>query len=463
VDNKRTVFWQQGMFLQPQHFQLTQMHQQFLLKPVVESGLPYFWGIGELEVNAGTLSSKVFELVRAALHFRDGTYIEFPGNALIQPRSFDGTWNDADKPFTIHAGVRKLSEVEPNVTVLKSLGAVGDVTTRYVTTTDPEEVADLYSDGPAAQVKRLTHVVRLFWEDELGNADNYETIPIARLERDGDTIRLSSRFIPPCVASGGSDTLVRLVKEIRDSIAGRTRQLEEFKAPREMQKADFDASYMVYLLALRSLNRYVPLLFHYTETRQVHPWVIYGALRQMIGELSSFSERFNMLGESGEGESNLPAYDHQDIGRCMGAAASLVTQMLNEITIGPELLAHMKRVEPGQYVAELSKAFFGPRNRYYFVMRTEGDPDAAVRSFLSEAKIGTLDQLPTLISRALPGIEAIHLPVAPQGLPRRAYSIYFRIEQVSEEWSEVEQDGNLAVYWSGAPDDVSIDVVVLRR
>jgi len=463
MDNKKSIYWHQGMFLQPQHFQLTEMHQQFRLKPVIESGLPFFWGVGDMEIDAGTLPSKVFELIRASLHFRDGTYVEFPGNALIQPRSFDAAWTDPDKPFTIYAGVRKHSGVEPDVTVLKSLAAAGEVTSRYVTTADPEEVADIYSDGPAAQVKRLTMVVRLFWESELPNAENFDVLPIARLERDGDAIRVSSRFIPPCVNVGASDTLLRLVKEIRDSIAGRTRQLEEFKAPREMQKADFDASYMVYLLALRSLNRYTPLLFHYTESRQVHPWVIYGALRQMIGELSSFSERFNMLGESGDGESNLPQYDHQDIGRCMGAAASLVTQMMNEITIGPELLARMPQVEPGQFVAELPKTFFGPRNRYYLVMRTEADPDATVRSFTAEAKIGTLEQLPTLINRALPGIEAIHLPVAPQGLPRRAYSSYFRIEQVSEEWVEVEQQGNLAVYWSSAPEDVNIDVVVLRR
>jgi type VI secretion system protein ImpJ len=430
---------------------------------VLDSGLPYFWGVGDLEIVPGQLVNNVIELTRATLLFRDGTYIEFPGNALIPPRSFEGAWVDGDKPFTVYVGLRRLSEVEPNVTVVKSLDAATDVNTRYVTTADPDNVADVYADGPSAQVKHLNHVVRLFWESELANAEQYDTVPVARLERDGEAIRISARFIPPCFVSGASDALVRLVKEIRDSIAGRTRQLEEYKAPREMQKAEFDASYMVYLLALRSLNRYTPLLFHYTETRQVHPWQIYGTLRQLVGELSSFSERFNMLGETAEGEANLPVYDHQDIGRCMSSASSLITQMLNELTIGPELLVHMQLNADGYYEAELSKSFFGARNRYYIVMRTESEPEEAVRSFLSEAKVGTSEQLPTLISRALPGIETIHMPAAPQGLPRRAYSIYFRIEQVSDGWSDVEHHGNLAIYWSSAPADVSMDVVVLRR
>lgn len=463
MESKRPIYWHQGMFLQPQHFQLSELHRQFLQKPLLESGLPFFWGVGDLEIVPGQLANKVIELTRATLLFRDGTYIEFPGNALIPPRSFEGAWIDGDKPFTIYAGVRRLSEAEPNVTVAKSLDAAMDVGTRYVTTADPDEVADIYADGPSAQVRRLNHVVRLFWEGELANAEQYDTVPVARLERDGDAIKVSARFIPPCFVSGASEALVRLVKDIRDSIAGRTHQLEEYKAPREMQKAEFDASYMVYLLALRSLNRYTPLLYHYTETRQVHPWQIYGTLRQLIGELSSFSERFNMLGESADGESNLPAYDHQDIGRCMSAASALITQMLNELTIGPELLVHMPLNAQGYYEAELSKSFFGPRNRYYIVMRTEADPEEVVRSFIAEAKVGTTAQLPTLISRALPGIETIHMPAAPQGLPRRAYSLYFRIEQVSEGWADAEQHGNLAIYWSSAPADVSIDVVVLRR
>ena len=67
---------------------------------------------------------------------------------------------------------------------------------------------------------------------------------------------------------------------------------------------------MVYILALRSVNRYVPLLHHYTETPNVHPWIIYAALRQLVGELSSFSERVNALREFSDYDSRLSRYDH---------------------------------------------------------------------------------------------------------------------------------------------------------
>ena len=147
---------------------------------------------------------------------------------------------------------------------------------RCLTTHDAEEFPDLYSDGPVAEVKGLSYVVRVLWEDELVNLTDYEVLPAAVLERNQDTIRQVARFIPPSHSLNGSNALYDVVKEIRDEVSARAHQLEQYKSPREMQKAEFDGSYMVFLLALRTLNRYTPLLHHYLESPHIHPWVIYG-------------------------------------------------------------------------------------------------------------------------------------------------------------------------------------------
>jgi len=459
----RPVFWYQGLFLQPQHFQLSDLHARSHLKPVLEHGLPHFWGVGAIEIAAGALAGNVLDVTRLRLLFRDGTFVDCPGNALLRPRSFEGAWTETDKPFTCYVGLKKLSEVEANVTVVPTYDDVSGVRTRFVTSADPEQIRDIYGDGPIAQYKSLRYVLKIFWETELAHLDDFDLVPIARLEKDGDAIRLSDKFIPPCIATSGSAALARIMREIRDEVTGRSRQLAEHKSPRELQRAEFDANYMVYLLALRSLNRCAPLLLHLSETPQVHPWAAYGMLRQLIGELSSFSDRFNMLGESDSGEALLPAYDHLELGRCFTAASNLVTQLLNEITIGPELMVRLEPQEDGLYAADLARDFFSSRNRYYLVLRTERPADEVVPGFLQEAKLGARAQIPTLVSRALPGVETIHMAQPPQGLPRRAYSIYFRVEQFSEQWDAVEARGNVALYWAGAPDDLAADLVVVRR
>lgn len=464
MEEQQAIYWHQGMFMQPQHFQMADLHNQFRSKPLMDAGLPYFWGVGALHINTSSVVNRVIEIDSAQLLFEDRTYVEYPGGAVIAPRSFDTAWVEGDKPLMVYLGLKKLSSQEKNVTLVESLSAVSAVSTRYVSLSNPPEVADLFSDGPASQVRTLQHVVKIFFETELPNIEGFELIPIACLVRDGDTVKLDDDFIPPSYTLGASDVLMRTIREIRDELSGRTRQLQEYKSPREMQKAEFDASYMSFLLALRSLNRACPYLFHLTETRQVHPWVAYGTLRQLIGELSSFSERFNMLGEStdGSGTVGLPPYKHTDLHRCFERAHVLISTLLNEITVGPEFLAILEYRE-GAYLGDLPPSFFDRRNRFYLVIRTEKDPKWVVDSMQYETRLAAPEDIPGLIAHALPGIELIHIPSAPQGLPRRANSYYFRIEQVSQLWDSVERQGQIALQWLDAPDDLRAEVVVLRR
>jgi len=158
----------------------------------------------------------------------------------------------------------------------------------------------------------------------------------------------------------------------------------------------------------------------------------------------------------------LPSYEHHDLGHCLFAARALISQLLNEITVGPDLLVLLEPRD-SYLVADLPKKYFDSRNRFYLVLRSESGTEALVDSFQASAKLASLDDLQTLIRRALPGVELIHMPVAPQGLPRRSYSFYFRIDTVSESWEKVEKDSNIALDWPDAPHDLKAELVVLRR
>jgi type VI secretion system protein ImpJ len=219
---------------------------------------------------------------------------------------------------------------------------------------------------------------------------------------------------------------------------------------------------MVYLLALRSLNRYVPALYHVIEGGQVHPWPVYGALRQLIGELSSFSEGVSVLGESPDGTRLLPPYDHLNLYRCFLAAQGLVSQLLDEITAGPE---HVMRLlyDGTYYASELAPAVFEGKNRFYLVLRTEEDPKEVLETIETAAKLGSRENLPLLIARALPGVGLEHLPVPPQELPRRANSLYFSVDHHGEQWAGVEKGRNLAFYWDDAPEDLEAELMVVGR
>ena len=463
MNDKAGIYWQQGMFLQPQHFQQSDLHQQFQRKPALESGQPHFWGVGELALASAAIANQRIELQSAQLLFPDRTYVEYPGNAVIAGRAFTTEQVQGDKPLTVYLGLRRLHATESNVSTVGELAEAALAPTRYATTHASDEVPDLFSNAAPAQVRSLMFVLRIFLDGELEALQDYELVPIARLVRDGALVRLVEDYVPPSYAMSGSQWLQQRIRDIRDELAGRARQLQAYKSPGGTRGAGLDAGDVVLMLALRTMNRFSPQLQHLSEVENLHPWAVYGVLRQLVGELSSFSERFNMFGEAEDGTAGVPAYDHRQIGRCFARAHALISHMLNEITVGAEFIVQLQPEGDHLYNGELPKRLFGEHNRFYLLLRSDSLPAALAQTVPNNARLGPAAEMPKLLSLALPGLELIHLPVAPQGLPRRADSHYFRIEQISRQWESIARDGLVSLSWLDAPGDLRAEIAVVRR
>ncbi len=462
MNMNRPLFWHQGLFLQPHHFQQMDLYVHSLMVPYHRFIQPHLWGVGDLEIRESALENGTFHLTRGEFLFPDRTFVTVPGNGLAVSRSFDDSWVEREKPLTVYLGIRSLNDAGENVMVLPNLDNLAEIGTRMVTTADPEEVADLYQAGRPAQMKRLFYLLKIFWETEIDQLGDYVMVPLARLEKSGDSILVSERFIPPCLNISVSNPLVKIVAEIRDEIASRGSQLEAFKSTRGIHTAEFGARDMVYLLALRSLNRYIPILSHLTESTPVHPWAAYGWIKQLIGELSSFSEGVSAMGETEDSDLQLPKYDHRNLWNCFSRAQALITRLLDEITAGPEYIIQL--LYDGTYFsAELDPGIFEGRNRFYLVLDTEEDPEAVNNALATIAKLGSRETLPILIARALSGIGLQHLPLPPQELPRRAHCLYFQIEHQSDQWARVQQGKNIALYWDTAPDDLKVELMIVGR
>lgn len=463
MDMERPVFWHHGLFLQPQHFQLTERCASALLVPLYEHLAPYCWGVCHMEIHAASLGARTFTVTKGSFLFPDGTHAAVPENALLESRRFQDAWIEGGKPLTVYLGLKRWNPQGENVTVLESTDSLQQVTTRFVSPADAEMCRDLHAAGPSAPIHRMQFVLRIFWESEIDQVGDYLVLPVARLEKNGDEVTASERFAPPSLTLFASGSLLRVVREIRDQLASRGRQLEEMKRQRGIQTAEFGSRDMVYLLALRSLNRYIPQLVHLTETKQVHPWLVYWLLRQIVGEFSTFSETVTVLGEVTEsGERLLPVYDHRSLGDCFLAAQSLITRLLDEITAGPDYVLQL--LYDGTYfAAEMKPAHFEGRNRFYLVLRTEEDPKMVIQSLALAAKLSTREHMPILIARALPGIGLEHLPVPPQELPRRAFSVYFSIDSHCDQWAMLEKTKNIALYWDKAPEDLEIEMMIVGR
>lgn len=458
----KPIFWHQGLFLQPHHFQLSDLYNRSLFDPWHRFLTPHFWGTGGFEIDEAVLASSVFDIRSGEFLFPDNSHVILGENAVIQARSFESAWEDGGKPFCVYLGLKKWDSDGENVTLVSDFKNLSSVSNRFASLSAPEEIEDLHGNGPRAEVRRMNFLVKIFWETEIGLQGDFQMIPIARLRRKLEDIVVDPEFIPPCLTIEGSFVLAAIVKEIKDQLFAKTRQLEAVKRAKGVHTAEFGSRDMVYMMALRSLNRTVPLLAHLTGTAQVQPWVIYGILRQIIGELSSFSAQVSARGELEDGTVLVKEYDHKKLWECFTGAQKLITRLLDEITAGPEYIIPL-HFDGTYYTADLSPTLFEGSNRFYLVLETRQGPDAIIESMQHIAKLSSRESLPILIAQSLPGIRLTLLETIPQELPRKADAIYFQADHHGKPWESVTRGNNMALYWDAAPDDLGVELMIVRR
>lgn len=456
----KPLYWHQGLFLQPQHFQQNDARLENLMTRHLACLQPHAWGLVSMRLSEAALASRQCRIEQLSVRFTDGSLVEYPGNAVLECRPLAQA-DFARDSRTLYVGLKRSQPGEPDAQVFEDLQDAEKASVRFAVRADPQTLNDRHAEAPEALVRQMCYVLRLFWEEELDNLGAYELLPVAQLEQDGDRIHLSECYIAPCVMIGASPALMQTLRDTRDELVSRARQLEVFKQSGDARYGDFDAAHTQNLLALITLNRYGPLLTHFLETPQVSPWQVYGTLRQLVGELSVFSERCDMLGQATDGRSLLAPYHHEESGQAITLAAGLIGQLLNEISVGSELLVRLLPSD-GLFQSALPDAFLGPRHRYYLVVRSDGDPTRLAQNLELDGKLGAPQHMPDLISRALPGVELIFLHVPPQGMPRRPGALYYRLEPLSEAWEKICSAQAAALFMPDAPADLLVELVAVR-
>lgn len=464
MNYQKPIFWHDGLFLQPQHLQYQDAFHFSQYHPLRRIAAPYFWGVVDLRINEGALNHENFEVHSGSFLFPEGGLVSFPENAVLPSRNYGRAWEDRQKPFFVYIGLKRMDPGGNNVSVVSGEAQGHAAKTRFFTTPDPVSMKDLYGDGPEAQVAPLTYVLKIFFEKEIEEARNYETMPVACLEQDGEEIRLSSDYAPPCLHLSSSPMLLRTVMAIRDELAGRVRQLEEYKTPVGEQNVEIDTRSIPYRMTLMLLSQYTPSLFHMVDTLQVHPFAVYGVLRQIIGGISFLTEEVNFLGENREGESLVPPYIHTEPGRCFSRAHALIVRILNQITIGAELLVHVPyHREQGMYMEDIPEQFFEKGHVYYLSLFSETPVEEFQENFLQFAKMGSKKAVTDFIEHALPGMKVTPLKMRPEGIPRRPNASYFRIDQRAPQWEDIRRTKSFAMIWEAAPEDLRVELIGLRR
>ena len=458
----KPLYWHQGLFLQPQHFQQYELYNSSHIGPLFTYGHSWFWGVCRLAFDDQALTEGIATLTSGEFLFPDGTWVSVPDNAVVLSRKLESSEMEPHKPFLMHIGVRRLVTSGCNVSQEQTPELLNQAGTRYSLDNQNFDCPDLHDNGAGGEVLRLKYVLKLFLDTEKDQLGDYSLIPIVRLEYNGEKFIRYTDYAPPVVTLAASGALTRISRMIADQMLAACRQLEQYKVPRDSLKGQNDPAYFIYMLGLMTLNRYVPLLFHHLFSSTCHPFTYYGLLREIIGELSSFTDRFGCLADLPDGTRLLPEYDHVDTARCFERASELIGNLIRTLITGPENTVVLSRDDDGGFSASIPLSAFESAVRFYLLLRSTDMTERLVTSMRDLVKIGSRESIAELIARSLPGLPAQYLQVPPPGIPRRADTHCFLIDMHHEQWYAIQKNRTICVYWDSAPPDTAFELVIMR-
>ncbi len=443
------IYWYSGVYLQPQHLQSVDLHHHYMLSRQRQLAQPWNVGLIESVFNPETLVDFSLKIERLKALLPSGDYLEFPGNCSLPPRQFRQVWKQLEKPLTLWLALRRFDPGHVNVGESPN--------SRWLKAPEEGVMKDVYFDGPECSVSRILYNVQILTDSEKDAVVDCEFIPLLRLRYDTDRVIVDPRFCPPLVSLGSTSVLKDLLDGLYAELANRAYKFEEYKRPEQANTAQ--RGDMTQLLVMRSLNRVLPLLQHYCRTPGMHPWPIYGLLAQLIGELSSFSDRCSFTGEWVDESQRLLPYDHDDLYACFASAKNILLSLLNNLALEDNVWVMLVPTSQRIFIGDLSPLAGQQSAKVLLRLRSESLVTHPVDS--AGFKVAPASAVNKLIQHALPGIAASVLDPAPRGVPQSKGAVYYLLDQHDDHWKKIGQEQSLAFYWDDAPDDLQVQAVFM--
>jgi type VI secretion system protein ImpJ len=424
------VHWSEGQFLRPHHLQLLARRAASTLADEVARLAPFSWGIERIAIAESELANFAFSLRELRLRLRDGTRVEFPGNAEVEPRDFKDALARAAGALDVYLGVPRWSETSPNVALPDETLRPG---VRY--RVRPIERVDENTAANPQPIDVRVLAARIFFAGD--NTDGYDVLRIAQVRRSGTSENLpilAPEFAPALLALSAWPPLVHRVADLVQRLTAISRAsisaLFETGGGKIRASADILA-----VLRLQTTTSYALLLKQLLATPGLHPYPVFLELVRLAGDLALFGNLAQPVA--------LPEYDHDALAPSFGRLIEHVDRLLTDVAApqfeGVRLAPAENRLEcalDARWVEQPFRHFLGVESEY-----TAAQVDAMVRT----AKVGAVADLPLFLQRRLPGLKLERIVHVPGDLPLKPEIAYYRIDTAGEFWATVVRDKTLGV------------------
>jgi type VI secretion system protein ImpJ len=437
------VVWSEGLFLQPQHFQQQDRYVERYLETRCGSLAPYTWGFTEVEFERDFLKIGKIGLRRLAGVFPDGTPFRMPEDDPLPPPMDVGS-DLRDERIHLALPLRRAGELEAARTP-----AADDLVRQDIREFQIANVVANAGDPVTLEVAALR--TRLLPQREVTEA--YACIPLARVVecRADQQVVLDDTFIPTILQLRAATRLATLATEL----LGLFHQRGEALGGRVAATSRGAASELADFLMLQAINRYEPVLGHFSETGVVHPEAFYRFCVAAAGELCTFTT-------TSKRAPRFPIYRHDQLKESFDPVIASLRESMSKVMTQNAIPIPLEPRKFGISVAIVPDRSLFSSAVFILAARADGPAENLRQRFPAQVKIAPAERIGDLVRQGLSGVPLVAVPVAPRQIPYHAGYAYFELDQSHELWEQLKSSGGMAIYVAGEFPGLSMEFWAIR-
>ena len=439
------VFWGEGLFLRPQHFQRQDAYHEACVHDLGTALHPYPWGLREARFDLQAIASGTFRVLQLSLVFPDGESHHAPGaQPLPEPLSL----------ATLPAGVQATT-LYPALPLLREHGgncadSEASTAARYAQANRP--TADLFTDAGEAELAYLRQRVRILTEDE--PRDAYTALPIARVRRTATGgFELDDEFIAPALHVAAAPALLLRLRRLLDGLQAKTEALYGHHRAPSQSVIEFRSGDIASFWLLHTANSAFAALSHCFRHPGLHPERLHQELLRLAGGLLTFSATHSLAA--------LPAYDHARPEQGFVPLFSIIRELIDTVISERYFQIALSEVKPSFHLGRLDSQRIDEGCAFYLGVAANLPGPELVQTVPVRFKVGAPDDVDKCVLSALPGVKLVHAAQVPAAIPVRPGMHYFAVEPRGPLYERMLKAQSLTIYVPAGVHDLKLELIAV--
>lgn len=452
------IYWHSGLYLQPQHFQLSDIQQQYWDYRYNQLHTPFSWGMIRFELDTQALLNHELSASHVVLLFPDGALVDGDVNGILPARSLYQFAENYTQPVPFYIGLRRFHPGQANVAEGETLPVDIQATRRWTLRGNARVQRDLFGEGPDADVQTLRYHLRFFLENEVAEATGYSLLPAGVLCHHNGEIVPDEQAIVPCLSLQATTAGRKWLNDFCQMLLSKIRRLETLKAEGCALTKCTPDEFRKFMLILQILCRYAAVLEQYRQVSPVHPWQVFTVLQQLNAELLSVST----VNHGSLVDLLRAPWDHQKPAQTLWSVAAMFDKIISQLLNITSSRARLLFAGEGRYMASLEHVDVPVGSEIYLCLNsTYFSVDDKHPVDEENSKLCAPGQLENLINYSLPGIPLSAVQRLPHNLSVRDDTYCFRLDTYSHLWRDAWQEKQVIFYRVNAPEDLQVELLWL--